>query len=504
MSEVVTYEDALKDFEPIIGLEVHVELSTQTKLFSSAPNIAGPLASCASQGPNTLVTPVCLGLPGSLPTVNERAVDYGIALGLALGCSIADELIFARKNYFYPDLPKNYQISQFDSPLAYDGKLEVETESGDVFFVEIERAHLEEDAGKLAHKSSTGRIQGAQYSLIDYNRSGVPLVEIVSRPVFADRCAPQVARVFVELIREIVLSLGVSNARLERGNIRCDANVSLRPRGLGAGILPNRTETKNLNSLRSIERAIRYEIQRQATLISSGELVRQETRHWREDRGITLSGRVKADSHEYRYFPEPDLLPIPIPSDKVEAIRLSMPEHPLALRRRLKAEWKFSDLQFRDVLNSSVLKQVDETVRAGATPDGAKKWWTGEITRIASQRRCNASDLISPEAVAEIELLISKGILNDSLARKVLAAVIDESLSVQQAIEKYDLSLTESASVERVLEKVLSENQEVVQKVISGKTQAVGVLVGSCMKALGGKADASKLRQTILNRLLPR
>src|SRR6218665_2456070 len=268
-TKLMPFEQALELFEPVIGLEVHVELNTTTKMFSSAPNAFG-------SEPNTNLTPVCLGLPGSLPVVNEQAVRYSISLGLALGCDIAEVSGFARKNYFYPDMAKNYQISQYDDPIAFDGSVEVELESGRVVHVPIERAHMEEDAGKLNHiGGSTGRIQGAEYSLVDYNRAGVPLVEIVTRPIFgAEKDAPALARAYVATIRDIVLALGISEARMERGNLRCDANVSLRPRG--AQQLGTRTETKNVNSLRSIERAVRYEIQRQAAILAGGGAITQD------------------------------------------------------------------------------------------------------------------------------------------------------------------------------------------------------------------------------------
>jgi aspartyl-tRNA(Asn)/glutamyl-tRNA(Gln) amidotransferase subunit B len=282
-AELLDYDKALELYEPVLGFEVHVELGTVTKMFSDAPNPAAFGAVAAE--PNTQITPVDLGLPGSLPVVNEQAVRYSISLGLALGCSIAETSRFARKNYFYPDLAKNYQISQFDEPIAYDGEVEVELPDGRTFTVEIERAHMEEDAGKLTHVGgATGRIQGAEYSLVDYNRAGVPLVEIVTKMITgAEKDAPELAKAYVSTIRDIVLSLGISEARMERGNLRCDANISLSPRG--SGTLGTRTETKNVNSLRSVERAIRYEIQRQAAILQSGGTIVQETRHWHEDTG---------------------------------------------------------------------------------------------------------------------------------------------------------------------------------------------------------------------------
>jgi aspartyl-tRNA(Asn)/glutamyl-tRNA(Gln) amidotransferase subunit B len=312
--QLMDYQKALEAYEVVIGLEVHVELNTNTKMFCGCPNVFG-------DEPNTNVCPNCLGFPGAMPAVNGKAIENSIKIGLALDCQIAATGRFARKNYFYPDLAKNFQTSQYDEPIAFEGKIDIEVPSGKVFTVEIERAHMEEDAGKLTHVGgSTGRIQGAEYSLVDFNRAGVPLVEIVTKPIYgAGDEAPELAAAYVRSIREIVKNLGVSDARMERGNVRCDANVSIRPKGEAK--LGTRTETKNVNSLRSIERAVKYEIQRQAHLLSQGVAIIQETRHWHEDRGATSSGRPKSDADDYRYFPEPDLVPIQPSKEWIERIR---------------------------------------------------------------------------------------------------------------------------------------------------------------------------------------
>jgi aspartyl-tRNA(Asn)/glutamyl-tRNA(Gln) amidotransferase subunit B len=345
------FDEALTLFEPVIGLEVHVELSTETKMFSPAPN---PAASLEEFPPNTAISPVCVGLPGSLPVVNDKAVEYSISLGLALGCEIASSSRFARKNYFYPDLAKNYQISQYDEPIAANGSIDVELDDKTLITVDIERAHMEEDAGKLSHVGgATGRIQGAVFSLVDYNRAGVPLVEIVTRPIYgAGARAPEVARAYVSAIRDIVVGLGISHARMERGNLRCDANVSLRP--IGSTGLGTRTETKNVNSFRSIERAVKYEIQRQAALLAAGETITQETRHWHEDTGVTSPGRIKSDADDYRYFPEPDLLPIEPTEDTIERLRQALPEPPVAKRRRLRESWGLNDTDFNAIVNAGL------------------------------------------------------------------------------------------------------------------------------------------------------
>ncbi|HBB38854.1 MAG TPA: Asp-tRNA(Asn)/Glu-tRNA(Gln) amidotransferase GatCAB subunit B, partial [Candidatus Aquiluna sp.] len=301
--QLMPYEQAIERFEVVVGLEVHVELNTASKMFCGCANNFG-------SEPNTNVCPTCLGLPGSLPAVNRKAVESSIAIGLALECQIAESGRFSRKNYFYPDLAKNFQTSQYDEPIAYEGKISVELETGERFEVPIERAHMEEDAGKLTHVGgATGRIQGAEYSLVDYNRAGVPLVEIVTKPIYgAEDKAPELAATYVRVIRDIVKAMDVSDAKMERGNVRCDANVSLREKG--AEKLGTRTETKNVNSLRSVENAVRYEIQRQAHILAAGGRIIQETRHWHEDRGHTSAGRPKSDADDYRYFPEPDLVPV--------------------------------------------------------------------------------------------------------------------------------------------------------------------------------------------------
>ena len=414
---LMAFDKALELFEPVIGLEVHVELSTKTKMFSSASNVFGADS-------NTAVTPVCLGLPGSLPVVNEQAIRYSISLGLALGCEIAETCRFARKNYFYPDLAKNYQISQYDEPIAFEGSLDIELDNGDIVTIPIERAHMEEDAGKLTHVGgATGRIQGAEYSLVDYNRAGVPLVEIVTKPIFGtEGRAGEVARAYVSTIRDIVRGLGISEARMERGNLRCDANVSLRPRGQEK--LGTRTETKNVNSLRSIERAITYEIQRQAAMLDAGTAIIQETRHWHEDTGTTSPGRPKSDADDYRYFPEPDLLPIRPSRALVDELRAALPEPPAVERRRLKSEWGFSDVDFQSIVNAGLLVEVRETVETGASPQSARKWWMGELSRIANELNVEPASLVTPAQVAELQVAVDAGIINDKLARQALAGLI--------------------------------------------------------------------------------
>ncbi|WP_413319543.1 Asp-tRNA(Asn)/Glu-tRNA(Gln) amidotransferase subunit GatB [Agrococcus sp. 1P02AA] len=498
-AKLMDFDKALELFEPVLGFEVHVELGTRTKMFSAAPNPAHP--DFHDVEPNTLIDPLSLGLPGSLPVTNELAVRYSVSLGLALGCEIAESCRFARKNYFYPDVPKNYQISQYDEPIAFEGEVEIELASGRQITVPIERAHMEEDAGKLTHVGgSTGRIQGAEYSLVDYNRAGVPLVEIVTKPIFgAEHDAPEVAKAYVAAIRDIVLSLGISEARMERGNLRCDANVSLRPRGQEQ--LGTRTETKNVNSMRSVERAVRYEIQRQAAILADGGTITQETRHWHEDTGATSPGRPKSDADDYRYFPEPDLLPVAPSRELVEELRAQLPEQPVARRRRLKAEWGFTDLEFQDVVNGDMLHLVDATVAAGATPQSARKWWTGEIARVANERGVEAATLVEPAHVAELQRLIDEGTLTDRLARQALEGVMAGEGSPAAVAEARGLQVvTDDSALVAAVDEALAAQPDVLAKIRDGKVQAAGAVIGAVMKAMRGQADAARVREIVLER----
>lgn len=497
--KLMDFDAALEQFEPVLGFEVHVELNTRSKMFSGAANPAH--ADNHGAEPNTLVAPVDMGLPGSLPTVNAEAVRYSISLGLALGCSIAPSSRFARKNYFYPDLGKNYQISQYDEPIAFDGQVEVELADGSVVTVPIERAHMEEDAGKLTHVGgSTGRIQGAEYSLVDYNRAGVPLVEIVTRPIFgAEHRAPEIAKAYVQTIRDIVLSLGISEARMERGNLRCDANVSLRPRGQEK--LGTRTETKNVNSMRSVERAVRYEIQRQAAILAEGGTITQETRHWHEDTGTTSPGRPKSDADDYRYFPEPDLLPVAPAPALIEELRAALPEPPAARRRRLKTDWGFTDLEFQDVVNGGLLAEVEATVAAGAAPAAARKWWTGELTRIANAEGREASDLIAPADVAALQALVDAGTLTDKLARQVLEGVVAGEGAPQQVVDARGLAVvSDDGALLAAIDEALASQPDLLAKIREGKVQAAGAVIGAVMKAMRGQADAARVRELVLER----
>ena len=370
---LMDFEKVINTFEPVLGLEVHVELNTNTKVFCSCATNFGA-------APNTNVCPTCLGLPGSLPVLNEKAIESIIKIGLALNCKIAPWSRMARKNYFYPDMPKYFQISQYDEPICFDGYLDVvvpDGESSKVVRVGIERVHLEEDTGKLTHSGcTTGRIHGADYSLVDYNRAGIPLVEIVTKMIpDTGANAPEVAKAYVAALRDLVRNLEVSDVRMEEGSLRCDVNVSLKP--IGSAVLGTRTETKNVNSLRSVERAVRYEMQRQAVQLTNGERVIQETRHFHENDGSTSAGRSKEQAEEYRYFPEPDLLPIAPAAEWIEELRAGLPEAPAAKRERLQTSWGISDFEMLSAINAGAVDLVEATIAAGCDQAAARKWWLG-------------------------------------------------------------------------------------------------------------------------------
>ncbi len=501
VSDLLPYDEAVASFDPVLGLEVHVELSTATKMFCGCPTAFGA-------EPNSQVCPTCLGLPGSLPVVNEKAVEAAIRIGLALNCEIVSWCRFARKNYFYPDMPKNFQISQYDEPIAVNGFLDVEVDTPEgprTIRVGIERAHMEEDTGKTLHVGgATGRIHGADYSLVDYNRAGIPLIEIVTKPIEGTGAlAPEVAKAYVSELRELIRALGVSDVRMEQGSLRCDANVSIRqdasaPYGL-------RTETKNVNSLRSVERAVRYEIQRQAALLSSGARVHQETRHWHEDTGVTTPGRSKEQAEDYRYFPEPDLVPLAPAHEWVTQLATTLPEPPSERRRRLQGDWGFSDLEMRDVVNAGALALVEATVAAGASPGGAKKWWLGEIARRANETGAELDGVgISPEQVARVEALVAEGRLNDKLARQVVEGVLDGEGSPDDVVDKRGLAVvSDDAALGAALDRAIEANPDIAAKIREGKLNAAGALIGAVMKEMRGQADAARVRELILERLAP-
>jgi aspartyl-tRNA(Asn)/glutamyl-tRNA(Gln) amidotransferase subunit B len=492
---LVPYDEALSRYDPVIGLETHVELGTATKMFCGTPAEFGA-------EPNAAVCPVCLGLPGSLPVVNRAAIEYTIRIGLALNCSIASWCRFARKNYFYPDMPKDFQISQYDEPLCTDGWLDVTVDENRVR-VGIERVHLEEDTGKSLHVGgATGRIHGAEYSLVDYNRAGIPLVEVVTKPIAGTGAlAPVVARVYVTELRELLRVLGVSDVRMEEGSLRSDVNTSLAPRGSGAW--GTRTETKNVNSLRSVERAVRFEIERQAAVLDRDGRVVQETRHFQEDTGTTTPGRSKEEAQDYRYFPEPDLVPVAPSREWVEKLRATLPELPSARRARLQAEWGLSDLDMTALRNADALDLVAETMAEGAAPAEASKWWLGELARRANESGVELAALpVTPAQVARVCELVASGALNDRLARLVLDGVLAGEGSPDEIVTARGLAVvSDDAALLGAVDEAIAANPDVAAKIRSGKVAAAGPLVGAVMKATRGQADAARVRELILQRL---
>ncbi|SER52743.1 aspartyl/glutamyl-tRNA(Asn/Gln) amidotransferase subunit B [Lentzea xinjiangensis] len=493
--ELMDYDEVIEKYDPVLGLEVHVELHTNTKMFCGCANEFGG-------EPNTNTCPTCLGLPGSLPVVNGKAVESAIRIGLALNCEIAEWCRFARKNYFYPDMPKNFQTSQYDEPIAFNGWLDVTLDDGEVIRVEIERAHMEEDTGKSLHVGgATGRIHGAEHSLLDYNRAGVPLIEIVTKMIpGTGRRAPEVARAYVTALRDLLKALDVSDVRMDQGSLRCDANVSLSPKTTGA--LGTRTETKNVNSLRSVERAVRFEMTRQAAVLSSGGEVTQETRHFDESSGSTSPGRKKETAEDYRYFPEPDLVPIAPSREWVEQLRGTLPELPWERRARIQKEWNLTDEVLRDLVNANALDLIIATVEAGAKPDEARSWWVSYLAQQANTRGVDLPDLpITPAQVARVIELVNAGALTNKLAREAVNGVLAGEGSPDEVVEKRGLKVvSDDSALEKAVDEALAAQPDVAQKIRDGKVQAAGAIVGAVMKATKGQADAARVREIVLAR----
>jgi aspartyl-tRNA(Asn)/glutamyl-tRNA(Gln) amidotransferase subunit B len=485
----------MSEWETVIGLEVHCELATRTKLFCCCRNDFGA-------EPNTYVCPVCLGLPGSLPVLNERAVEFALRVGEALHCEIPEESIFHRKNYFYPDMPKNFQISQYDEPVCGNGWLAVPNPDGTTWSVGVERAHLEEDTGKSSHVGGGGgRIHGADHSLVDYNRAGVPLLEIVSKP---DLRSPEEARAYVAELRGVLEAIGVSDVKMEEGSLRIDANISLRP--AGSEKLGTRAEIKNMNSLRSLVRALEYEAGRQAEVLEAGEAVVQETRHWDEEAGRTYSLRSKEEAYDYRYFPEPDLVPLSPSSEWREQVRAAMPELPAARKTRLVEAWGISDVDAGVLVGTPGLADFAEAAAgAGAPGRETSNWVTGDLLAHLKESGSGPGDLaLAPAGLAELVRLVADGTLSRPLAKEVLAAALTGAGGGSPAAivaERGLAQVSDEGSLEAAVAAVLGAHPAEVERYRSGedkdRKKLRGFFMGKVMAEMKGRGNPQ-----VLNRLL--
>jgi aspartyl-tRNA(Asn)/glutamyl-tRNA(Gln) amidotransferase subunit B len=478
------------DYEAVIGLEVHVQLLTETKMFCRCPNRFGA-------APNTLVCPVCLGYPGTLPVPNHQAVDLAVRLALALGFAVRETSVFARKNYFYPDLPKGYQISQFDRPLAEDGLVPLAQSDKQV---RVERLHLEEDAGKLLHEAPGGGALPGQ-SLVDFNRCGVPLVEIVSRP---DMASASEAQDYLQTLHQLLLYTRTSDGNMEEGSLRCDANVSVRRRGETR--LGTKAEVKNLNSFRNVARAIEHEIERQTALIESGGRVAQETRSFDAATGTTRLMRSKEEAHDYRYFPDPDLPPLVVTAERVEAIRAALPELPWQRRARLEAQYGLPAADAQVLTASRELADYYEAAVA-ALPGNSKgiaNWVQGEVLRDVKERKVELGGTIAPERLAALVAMVDAGKISNSAAKEVFAAVAPTGGDPAAAVERLGLAqVSDTSQIELWIDEVIEQNPAQVAQYRAGKVQIVGFLVGQVMKRSGGRAEP-KIVQQLMRQALDR
>ena len=478
-------------WESVIGIEVHIELSTSSKMFCGCAVEFGA-------EPNTNICPVCLGLPGALPVPNRKAIEWIMAIGLALNCEVSERSVFHRKNYFYADLPKGYQISQFDIPVCHDGYLDV-TVDGETRRIGIERAHMEEDTGKSTHVGDGGRIHAAESTLLDFNRSGVPLVEVVSRP---DIRSAAEARAYAQDLRAVVAELGASDVRLEEGSVRFDANVSIRPEG--AEGLGTKVEVKNMNSFRSLERAVEYEIERQISVVEAGGELTQETRHWDEEAGVTHSMRIKEGSSDYRYFVEPDLAPMVMSASWIDEVRVGLPELPAERKARYSNEGLDPDLA--GVLSSSPVEVRDifeVATAAGADHRRAANWLTGEVTAWLRRTETDPTKLsLGGEQLAELVEIVDEGVVSSSAAKVVLEGVLQGEGSPREVAKARDLvQISDTSAIEEIVTKVLADNPEAVDSYAAGEEKVVGFLVGQVMRVSRGKADPKLVSELLRKKL---
>jgi aspartyl-tRNA(Asn)/glutamyl-tRNA(Gln) amidotransferase subunit B len=482
-----------KAYEAVIGIECHVELKTESKMFCGCKNEFGG-------EPNTKVCPVCLALPGALPVANNVAIEHMIKAGLAFGSEIPTFSKFDRKNYFYPDMPKDYQISQYDMPLTQGGVVRYWLEDGTTRECRLTRIHLEEDTGKSTHAGSgDGRISGSTYSLVDFNRAGVPLMECVSEPEIhsADEAVG-----YLEALRRTLQQLGVSDVKMEEGSLRCDANVSIRP--AGSKELGTKTEIKNMNSFRSVHRAIESEVARQIALVESGDRVVQETRGWDEANGVSLSMRSKEQAHDYRYFPDPDLVPIEVPRAAVERIRGELPELPISRFERYTSKHGMDVKQATQLVDNAPLAQFfDDVVRASNNPKQASNFVLGDLSRLANESQTPVHESkVKPDHVAELIALVDAKTINSKIAKELVDRMWRGEGSPKAMVAKEGLAQTsDPAAIEKFVDDVLAANEKTVADYKSGKTGVMGFLVGQVMKASQGKADPQLVNESMKRKL---
>jgi aspartyl-tRNA(Asn)/glutamyl-tRNA(Gln) amidotransferase subunit B len=478
------------EYEAVIGLECHVELSTRSKMFCGCPNAFGG-------DPNTRVCPVCLGHPGTLPVPNRQAIEYTMKIALALDSEVAPSSLFHRKNYFYPDMPKNYQISQYDLPIGAGGHLDIEVDGG-IRSIRMNRVHLEEDTGKTIHAGTTGRIAEAEYALEDYNRAGVPLVEVVSEP---DVRSPEEARAYLVELRALLEALGVSDVRMEEGSLRCDANVSVRPAGTEE--LGTKVEVKNMNSIRSVERAVRYEVERQRQALERGEPLVQETRHWDEGRGATSPLRSKEYAFDYRYFPEPDLPPVEPDEEWIEKLRAELPELPAERRRRFTEQYGLEPTAARIVAGSrDTAAFFEEAVSLGAEPRAAANWMTGDLAALLREHDVGLGDSkVTPRHLADLGALVAEGTISSAGAKQVLAEAFATGHAARDIVDQKGLAQIGGSDLERIVDEVIAESPSQVEQFRGGKEGVIGFLVGQVMKKSKGAANPQEAQKLLRERL---
>lgn len=481
-----------KSYEPVIGLEIHTELQTESKMFCSCS------ARTFGEPPNTHVCPVCLGMPGVLPVPNRKAVEWTVKIALALNCEINQFSQFHRKNYFYPDMPKDYQISQYDFPIGKNGYVDIETSKG-VKRIRINRVHLEEDTGKLVHIGKTGRISEAEYSLVDFNRAGIPLVEIVTE---ADIRSPEEARVFMQTLRAILLELEVSDCNMEEGSLRCDANVSVRKKGVEEfGV---KTEIKNLNSFRALEKGLEYEIKRQIELVESNGKVIQETRHWDDSNKMTVTLRTKEEAHDYRYFPEPDMVPMNLTDDFIEEVRKSLPELPAEKKERFIGEYGLKEKDAGILVGDKEMAAFfEEAAKKSQKPQQAANWILSDLLYYLNESDQWFDDCkISPDHIVELIALIEGGKISTKIAREIFEEMFETGKMPSQIVHDKGLEqISDESFLDSIIDEAIRENPQAVDDFRAGKKQAVGFLVGQVMKKTKGKANPQIVNEKIKEKL---